>query len=131
MPQSRDESPSNAASPETAGLDELSAAAERRKPENALPQFITPLASLEQQVGGHVIHALQHPGTIAVLSTVVAGIDGGQQIVSIGLDADRFVQVQELLSASMEDQKRRVKCMGFHCQFVDDDRDVDDDETPV
>jgi hypothetical protein len=108
---------------ESPDFEDLSAAAERRKPRAALPQFVTPLASLEHQVGTHVIGALQHPGTIAVLSTVVAGGDGSQQIVSIGLDADRFVEVQELLSASMEDQKRRVQCMGFHCQFVDDDRD--------
>jgi len=121
MPQSREEIPPPETSPESSGLDELSAAAARRKVEPALPQFITPLASLEQQVGGHVITALQHPGTIAVLSTVVAGMDGSQQIVSIGLDPGRFSEVQDLLAASMEDQKRRVKCMGFHCQFVDED----------
>ena len=96
-----------------------------------MPQFITPLASLEQQVGAHVIHALQHPGTIAVLSTVVAGMDGSQQIVSFGLDANRFGQVQELLAASMEDQKRSVQCMGFHCQFVNKEPDGDGRDAPA
>lgn len=88
-----------------------------------LPQFFTALSPLEQQVGLHVIGALQHPNTIAVLTTVSAGGDGRQQLVSIGLDSDRLGQIQKLLAGAKANQKRRVQCVGFHCHFVDDDVD--------
>lgn len=130
MTDSREETLHDEPSPDSSGPDEFSATVGQRSSSAApLPQFVTALASLEQQVGTHVIGALQHPGTIAVLSTVVAGMDGSQQVVSIGLDADRFVQVQELLTGAMDDQKRRVQCLGFHCQFVDDEVGIKEDPT--
>ena len=87
----------------------------------ALAKFVTKLAPLEEQVGVHVITALQHPNTFAVLTTVATGGGGGQQVVSIALDADRFEQIQKLLAAAPKERKRRVRCVGFHCHFEDDD----------
>jgi|GEM_PF-620563 hypothetical protein len=94
----------------------------------ALPRFVTKLAPLEEQVGVHVITALQHPKTFAVMTTVATDGGGGQQVVSIALDADRFGQIQKLLATAPREGKRRVRCVGFHCHFEDDDA-VDDDES--
>jgi hypothetical protein len=78
-------------------------------------QFVTPLISLEHQVGAHVIHALQQDSTVAVLTTVMSGPGGSQCIVSVGLDAARMEQVQQLLAESTSDEVPRVPCVGFHC----------------
>jgi hypothetical protein len=98
---------------------------------DGMPQFVTKLAPLEEQVGMHVIAALQHPKTFAVLTTVAADGSGSQQIVSIPLDANRFEQIQKLLAASQPARKQRVQCVGFHCHFEDDnaaDEEGADDE---
>ena len=92
-----------------------------------LMQFVTPLRTIEQQVGSHTITALQHPQTVAVLSTVAMGQDGTQRIVSIGLDPQMLGQVEQLLHSATEQQKRRVPCIGFHC-YIDKPEDGDDDE---
>ncbi|MBT4863852.1 MAG: hypothetical protein HON53_01855 [Planctomycetaceae bacterium] len=94
---------------------------------DALPRFVTKLAPLEEQVGVHVITALQHPKTLAVLTTVATDGGGGQQVVSIALDADRFEQIQRLLATAPKAGKRRVRCVGFHCHFEDDDPGDDDE----
>src|SRR5690606_36027312 len=78
------------------------------------PQFITRLASIEEQVGVHVIHALQQENNVAVVTTVVPGVDGGQYIVSVGLDAEIFARVQHVLEEANE-ALPRVPCVGFHC----------------
>ncbi|MCI0363279.1 MAG: hypothetical protein L0219_05310 [Phycisphaerales bacterium] len=84
-------------------------------PDGALKQYVTPLVAMEAQVGGHVIHALQQENTVAVLTTVVPGPTGAQCIVSVGLDAERMDQVQELLSASQTKAQEGIPCVGFHC----------------
>ena len=54
-----------------------------RKADNAqLQHFVTAIKTAEQQVGENIIEALQHEGTVAVLTTVVLGPDGQQQVVS-------------------------------------------------
>jgi hypothetical protein len=80
-----------------------------------LRQVVTPLVSLEQQVGAHVIHALQQQDTVAVLTTVMPGPNGSQCIVSVGLNADRMDDVQQLLAESQLPEVERVPCVGFHC----------------
>ena len=90
---------------------------------SGLPQFVTPLASIEQQVGTHVTAALQHPDTVAALSTVAMRQDGTQCIVSVGLDAEAMEQVQMLLQSAQQANKRRIPCIGFHCHLKDDDED--------
>jgi hypothetical protein len=96
------------------------------QPSDALPKFVTKLARLEEQVGLHVITALQHPKTFAVLTTVSADAGGGQQVVSIALDANRFEQIQKLLTTAKKEGTRRTRCVGFHCHFEDESELVDD-----
>jgi hypothetical protein len=75
---------------------------------------VTHLQSTQQQVGGHVIEALQQQGTVAVLTTVVPGADG-QSIVSVGLDEATLERVRELLANTNVEELPRVPCLGFHC----------------
>lgn len=104
---------------------EEAAAGERERRE--LPRFATTLAPLEHQVGTHVIEALQHPQTVAVLTTVARGSDGHQQVISIGLDEQRLRQVEQILQEADEQQKRRIPCIGFHCYL--EERDAEQQES--
>lgn len=92
------------------------------------PHFVTPLTPVEHQVGAHVISALQHEATVAVLTTVMQGPNGQQNVVSIGLDPHTTSQVQGLIAHADRKQKQRVPCIGFHC-FIDDDDDIENEET--
>jgi hypothetical protein len=91
--------------------------------EGGLPQFVSVLTPVEQQVGLHVLGALQHPETVAVLTTVAAGSNGRQRVVSVGLNPQRLAQVQQLLIEEPEVRKRRVPCIGFHCRLEDKEAD--------
>jgi hypothetical protein len=88
-----------------------------------MPQFVTVLTPMEQQVGVHVINALQHPETVAVLTTVAVGQDGLQRIVSVGLDPAMMEQVQQLVVQAREERTKRVPCVGFHCVLEDRQRE--------
>jgi hypothetical protein len=88
-----------------------------------MPQFVTVLTPMEQQVGVHVINALQHPETVAVLTTVAVGQDGLQRIVSVGLDPAMMEQVQQIVVQAREERTKRVPCVGFHCVLEDRQRD--------
>lgn len=78
-------------------------------------QFVTPIKSIEQQVGEHVIGALQQEQTVGVLTTVVIAADGGQRIISVGLDTNQLERVNELLCEAPEPESNQVPCVGFHC----------------
>ena len=67
-----------------------------QKPEG-LVQMVTALQSINEQIGGHVISALQRPNTAAVISVVMPGI-GPDRIVSVPLDPDQFRAIQGLLA---------------------------------
>ena len=91
------------------------------------PQFVTTLSPIEQQVGVHVIAALQHEDTVAVITTVAMGRDGQQRIISVGLDPELLEQVQELIMQAQAEKTQRVPCVGFHCR-LEDREDHDDEE---
>jgi hypothetical protein len=94
-------------------------ASQRELAEGQLPQFVSILTPMEQQVGLHVISALQHPETVAVLTTVAMGQDGRQRIVSVGLDPELLEHVQQLLVSAREETTQRVPCVGFQCVVRD------------
>ena len=83
--------------------------------ERQIKRFVTELKSAEVQVGEHIIGALQDPSTVAVLTTVVVAPDGGQRIVSAGLDPELLEQVQSLLDKAEDERDEEVPCVGFHC----------------
>lgn len=80
-----------------------------------IKQFVTQIKSAEQQVGEHIIKALQDDETVAVLTTVVVGGDGGQHIVSAALDPGILQQVQHLLRDAQSQRDEEIPCIGFHC----------------
>tara|TARA_R110002167_G_scaffold169037_2_gene366831 strand:+ start:121 stop:522 length:402 start_codon:yes stop_codon:yes gene_type:complete len=82
---------------------------------NQIAQFVTTIKNAEQQVGEHIITALQHDDTVAVITTVVIGDDGQQRVVSASLNPARLQQVQELLLAATQEREEEEPCVGFHC----------------
>jgi hypothetical protein len=136
MTSHESEHPDPAAEPTIPGIepDDDGAAVDPRElgppmPPGAIPQFATDIKVVERQVGEHVVAALQHPGTMAVLSTVMPGVATAQRLVSIPLDAAVFQQVQELIlrvqQARLEQaegdagadgaRESSVPCIGFKC----------------
>lgn len=105
---------------------------EEPKPDEAEDQdgahhFVTHLATMEQQVGRHVIHALKQEDVVAVLTTVLPRPDG-QSIVSVGLDDELLEQVRGVLAESDADELPRVPCVGFHCFSPAKKKDVEEEK---
>ncbi|EMI19715.1 hypothetical protein RMSM_03385 [Rhodopirellula maiorica SM1] len=80
-----------------------------------IAQFVTTIKNAEQQVGEHIITALRHEDTVAVITTVVVGDDGQQRVVSAALNPARLQQVQDLLQAAADEREDEEPCVGFHC----------------
>lgn len=80
-----------------------------------LQHFVTTIKTAEQQVGENIISALQHDGTVAVLTTVVMGQDGKQRVISAALDPNMMSEVQKLLQSAQETREEEEPCVGFHC----------------
>lgn len=80
-----------------------------------LKHFVSTIKNAEQQVGEHIIKALQHGDTVAVLTTVMVGPDGTQRIVSAALDPKRMAQVNEILQSAQKEREPQEPCLGFHC----------------
>ena len=82
---------------------------------NTIAQFVTTIKNAEQQIGEHVVRALQHGNTVAVLTTVVVGPGGRQHVISAALDEQKTAQINELLKDATLDKEDEEFCMGFHC----------------
>ncbi len=80
-----------------------------------LTRFVTTIKNAEQQVGGHILEALQHDDTVAVLTTVIMGADGQQRVVSAALNPARLAQVNQILQAAEIEREDEEACVGFHC----------------
>tara|TARA_B100000959_G_C14928631_1_gene602597 strand:+ start:239 stop:574 length:336 start_codon:yes stop_codon:yes gene_type:complete len=90
-----------------------------------VPHFVTPLLPIASQVGEHVISAMEHEGTVAVLTTIT-GSNQGRQVVSIPLTAEHVQQVHSLIEEIHEaDEPERVPCVGFHCILDQEDSEID------
>ena len=93
-------------------------------------QFVTTIRNAEQQIGEHIIQALQHADTVAVLTTVVIGPDGQQRVISAALNPNRLQQVQEILTAAETERVEEQPCMGFHCLVKPKDVTSQNDRRP-
>jgi len=78
-------------------------------------RFVSKIKNLDLQIGEHVLAALQHPDTVAVLTTIVIGPSGEQHIVSAALNPQRMSQVSELLEEAQHERVEDEVCYGFHC----------------
>ena len=92
--------------------------------QNQLRQMIMPIKSPATQVGESIVYALQQDNTVAVITTVVVGPDGGQHVVTAALDPTMMNQVQELLAKASQDREDEEPCMGFHCLVRAKDENV-------
>ncbi len=87
--------------------------APRKEPHVA--RFVSKIKNLDVQIGEHVLAALQHPDTVAVLTTIVVGPGGEQHIVSAALNPQRMSQVNEILEEAQQERVDDEVCFGFHC----------------
>ncbi len=93
---------------------------------SGLMHLVSEIKTIEQQVGEHVITALQHEGTVAVLTAVLpSGTGGDQRIASVPLDQELWMQVQELLTHSGEERAKDVQCIGFQCVLEQRQKDAE------
>ena len=83
--------------------------------QNQITQFVTTIRNAQEQVGDHIIRALQHSDTVAVITTLTVGPDGKQRVISAALNAQRMQQVQELLNSAQQERIEEQPCVGFHC----------------
>lgn len=106
------------------------AGSEEERP-SGLIHLVSEIKTIEQQVGEHVITALQHEGTVAVLTAVLStggGGGGDQRIASVPLDQELWIQVQELLTHSGEEQAQDVPCIGFQCVLEQRQKDAESEK---
>ena len=108
--------PPRAKSEDEGGAEDQRDSALARRQVDTPQAIVSPLKSMQLQVGEHVVRALQIEHCIAVLTTVIASPDGSQSIISMPLDEGQMSHVQQLL-AELEPigEGDRVPCVGFHC----------------
>ncbi len=105
--------------------DEQQQGEDSGSPEGSIPTLVTPIQTLARQVGSHVMAALDHGDTVAVLTTIT-GSRSGQQVVSIPLTAEHVQQVHGLIEEIHEsDEPERVPCVGFHCLIEQNEESKD------
>ena len=83
--------------------------------EQQIARFVSKVKNLDLQIGEHVLAALQHADTVAVLTTVVIGPGGEQHIVSAALNPQRMSEVNEILEEAQQERVEDEVCFGFHC----------------
>lgn len=124
-------SPADKATPAPDAATPPQAARETNQVQNVgeaeVTHFITTIKNAEQQVGEHVIQALQHPDTVAVLTSVVLGPNGQQHIVSAALNASQTAEINRLLQSATEEREEETLCVGFHCLIKPKQKPADPD----
>ncbi len=83
--------------------------------EEQIAQFVTTIRNAEEQVGHHIIGALKHDNTVAVITTVAMGPDGKQRVISAALSPERMQMVQQILQSAEVEREDEEPCVGFHC----------------
>lgn len=81
--------------------------------------LVTTIIPVSEQIGQHVMAAFQQPGAVAVLTTVVPGVDS-DRVVSMALTDEQMDGVRVILDeiqaedeAAAEDSEQ---CIGFQCR---------------
>jgi len=88
--------------------------------EEGVPHLVSPIHTIANQVGEHVLSAMKHEETVAVLTTIT-GSTHGQQVISIPLTAEHVQRVHGFIEEiHQSNEPERVPCVGFHC-FLDEE----------
>ena len=84
---------------------------------------VTPLRSIERQVGEHVLNALDEDEAVAVLTTIAAGVRN-DRVVSVPLNRGQVNAIRDILEQAQEEARqaddedeadgRREGFLGFH-----------------
>ena len=90
-----------------------------QQPDDGLQPLVTELTPITEQVGNHVLTALQEEECVAVLTTLVGGYPT-DKVVSVALNAEQMANVGEILGEVQkepEDADEEAICIGFHCHI--------------
>ena len=85
--------------------------------------LVTPLVSIAEQVGQHVLQSLRSQDCVAVISTMVPGMGpGADRIVSMPLTSEQMVGVNHLIESmqaelDLPEEEQEGGCIGFQCQI--------------
>ncbi|MGC6493724.1 MAG: hypothetical protein ACON5B_12895 [Myxococcota bacterium] len=87
--------------------------------------LVTRLVPMVEQIGGHVMEALKAPDAVAVLTTLVPGVEG-DRLVSLKLCEDQLAHVGALLAQLKpepeKDEEEVKRCIGFQCRIDESDK---------
>lgn len=86
----------------------------------------TPLLSITEQVGEHVLRCLRDENVVAVISTVVPGVGpGADRVVSMPLDRQKMAEIDMLLQGlqAIPEEDFEEKCIGFQCAIPPEEKD--------
>jgi len=87
----------------------------------ASQSLVTEIVPVSEQIGQHVMAALQQPNAVAVLTTVVPGVDA-DRVVSMPLTPDQMNEVRGILDAIQAEDEEAAqdteRCIGFQCQVT-------------
>jgi hypothetical protein len=86
---------------------------------NQIEPIVTEIQSMTQQIGGHILTALQRQDdTMGVLTSIVPGL-GPDRVVSIPISRSQFVQIQaflhqdQLIKMKAQEEPVEEKPIGF------------------
>lgn len=89
------------------------------QPDEGIQPLVTELTPITEQVGDHVLKALQEEECVAVLTTLVGGYPT-DRVVSVALNAEQMADVGAILGEVQkepQDEDEDGVCIGFHCQI--------------
>ena len=91
---------------------------ETSEQEDALKTFVTDLRPISEQVGAHVLAALQDEECVAVVTTIASGFPT-DRVVSVPLNAAQMQDVGIILNevAAEPDGPEDLPCIGFQCRL--------------
>ena len=93
----------------------------KTKEEEGVPHLVSPIHTIANQVGEHVLSAMKLEETVAVLTTIT-GSSHGQQVISIPLTAEHVHRVHGLIEEiHQSNEPERVPCVGFHCYLEEEE----------
>lgn len=81
--------------------------------------LVTTLTPISEQIGQHVMAAFKQPGAVAVLTTVVPGVDA-DRVVSLALSDAQMDEVRDLIGRIQDEDEVAAedteRCIGFQCR---------------
>ena len=82
------------------------------------PAYVSTLNSIQEQVGTHIMESLRTDGTVAIISTVMAGVGAGaDRIVSMPVTSEQMAQIDLIINGGNEELESEQRCIGFQCEI--------------